>query len=432
MTESNTSDRVLIVGAGAAGLTMAMNLREKGYNHVVVVEKTPEVGGKCHSLAYKGRNYDMGANLTTPRYETIRPLAARLNLDLISMAERRLIALTDEAVPSPDDFSTTKAVLLRALSQWYILMRNRSGVAQNGYAGIGKGARKPFKKWLKSRGLAPFRELFANLFIAYGYGIMDELPAAYALKFFDEVHMTAAVDTILGKEVTTTKVFADGFNALWVKVVEAFEIDVRLSVDVKTVTRDDAGVHATWTTAEGDTVSQDFDRLVLACGPDRALSFLDATAEELRLFAQLERYDYYVTAAVLKGVPDISTFLFPYSKQFNPGKPTVFYPPFPGDSNNVFMFYAYGDKHTNQEIVHAHIREVIARPEFEGELVEIIATKHWKYFPHVNSRAMKQGFYEDMEALQGVNRTYIAGEAMSFTLVELIARYSEDLVKNHF
>jgi len=423
--------RVLVVGAGPAGLSAAMHLRRRGYNHVTVLEKTDKVGGKCHSLVHEGIPYDLGANLTTPRYEYIRPLAERLGLTLAALPERRVVSLGPDQAPAGRDLTALQRLFIRGATQVYIAARATTGIDGDGYGGLGPLVREPFSVWLARHGLTPFREIFANLFIAYGYGVMDDLPAAYALKFFDPVHIHTAVSVIFGDNVHTTRVFAEGFQELWVRVVRQWDIDVRTSATIGSIRRGADGIAARWTDERG-AHDERFDALILACPLDASLEWLDATDTEHRLFSHIEYYDYYVTAAILRGIPDVSTFVYPFSMQFTPGWPTVFYPPVPGDPHDVFMFYSYGDRETTVDQVRANLKSIVERPEFGGKVAEFLTTKHWRYFPHVSSEAMKAGFYDDLEALQGTNRTFYAGEVLSFTLVELVARYSKHLVERWF
>ncbi len=45
---------------------------------------------------------------------------------------------------------------------------------------------------------------------------------------------------------------------------------------------------------------------------------------------------------------------------------------------------------------------------------------------------MAAGYYETLEALQGTQNTYYAGEIMSFSTIELCAQYSRSLVERFF
>lgn len=420
--------RIAIIGAGPAGLSAARALVLKGHT-VRVFEREDRVGGKCYSLKYNGHAYDLGANLTTPRYTRVRALAKQVGMTMTEMHERRIISMTEEQAPSLADAGPLKKTLLRALAQFYLAVRAGTHIDRDGLAGLGEHVEKPFGEWLQLYGLGRFRDLFANLFVAYGYGVMDELPAAYALKFFDRVHFTAAIDTVLGDDVRTTLEFKEGFQELWERLAKP--LDVQRSATVHSITRED-DVVVTWTDSAGQSFEERFNRLVLAAPLQDTPKYLDVSAEERRLFGLISTYDYYVTATVLDGVPDASTFLFPYSMRFTPGQPTVFYPPVLGSPNDVFVFYAYGDASTTVDQVRANLEAAIESDTFNGTLVKTLHTQHWRYFPHVDSEAMAAGFFDDLEALQGQRHTYYVGEVLSFTLVELVVQYSEALVEEHF
>ncbi|TNE88880.1 MAG: FAD-dependent oxidoreductase [Deltaproteobacteria bacterium] len=422
--------RIAVIGAGPAGLAAAIALTERGHT-VRVFEKEATVGGKCHSLHYDGYAYDLGANLTTPRYREVRALARLLDLELQPMHERRVVSINAESIPSLADAGPLARTLIRGMARAYVALRAHTGVDKPGYAEIGPHVRKPFREWLQMHGLARFRDLFANLFIAYGYGVMDALPAAYALKFFDRIHFDAAIDTVLGKDVETTLTFTAGFQALWDAAVAHYGLDVKCEATVHAIVRGEDQVRVTWTDADGDSFEEDFDHLVLACPLQDTPQFLDVSDEEADLFGQIKTYDYYVTAAVLEGVPDASTFVYPYSTRWTPGQPTVFYPPVLGSPNDVFVFYSYGDESTTVDEVRANLRAVVEAPPFSGRVVDILHTQHWRYFPHVDSAAMQAGFFERLEGLQGHNRTVYVGEVLSFPLVELAVQYAQARVAEH-
>ena len=360
MSPVDPNRSVAIIGGGPAGLSAAMYLKRKGYRDVVVFEKSDQIGGKCHSLVYKGRPYDMGANLTTPRYEIIRGLGAELGMTLREIAPRRVVNLSDEHFPSLTDADHLTAMLLRGGVSYYVAARALTGIDQPGFAGRREGVGRPFGEWLSAHGLERFREVFANLFIAYGYGLMDELPAAYAMKFFDHIHTFLAVDLILGKDIHATQDFEEGFQELWERVVVAHGIDVLRSSTVVQVQRDPRGVHVSWEHA-GETQRRSFDQLILAMPLDKTRAFLDTSVEEERLFAQIGYYEYFVTAAVLSGVPQTTTYVLPYTQRYQPGQPTVFYVPIPDDPNRVYLSYAYGGEGVTEAVIRENL-EIIDLP----------------------------------------------------------------------
>jgi monoamine oxidase len=67
--------RIGIIGAGAAGLTAAHYLKKLGYENITVLEKEGRIGGKCCSLTYGGKSFDLGANYITSSYRQVKKLA---------------------------------------------------------------------------------------------------------------------------------------------------------------------------------------------------------------------------------------------------------------------------------------------------------------------------------------------------------------------
>ncbi len=66
MTEQEYSQRVLIVGAGIAGMQAALDIANSGYE-VVLVDKWPSVGGHMHQLSETFPTLDCAQCIMTPR-----------------------------------------------------------------------------------------------------------------------------------------------------------------------------------------------------------------------------------------------------------------------------------------------------------------------------------------------------------------------------
>ena len=75
------SGRVCVVGAGPAGVHMALRLKEKGYTRVDLLEKTLRVGGKCEDIAHGGVPNPQGASFVAASYfDNLIPLAKKYGL----------------------------------------------------------------------------------------------------------------------------------------------------------------------------------------------------------------------------------------------------------------------------------------------------------------------------------------------------------------
>ena len=62
----------------------------------------------------------------------------------------------------------------------------------------------------------------------------------------------------------------------------------------------------------------------------------------------------------------------------------------------------------------------------------VIYDGRWYYFPHIFPEDYAAGWYEKVEAMQGENNTFYAGEIMSFGDMDETAEYSHDLVERFF
>ena len=52
--------RIVIVGAGPAGLATAYYLKQNGYRNVTVLEKLGRVGGLCRTITEDYQSFDLG------------------------------------------------------------------------------------------------------------------------------------------------------------------------------------------------------------------------------------------------------------------------------------------------------------------------------------------------------------------------------------
>ena len=74
-----------MVGAGPAGVAMALNLTNLGYN-VRILEKTGRVGGKSYDVKYRDVEYSLGTSFLEPDYfESVVPLAVKYNAGVLQL-----------------------------------------------------------------------------------------------------------------------------------------------------------------------------------------------------------------------------------------------------------------------------------------------------------------------------------------------------------
>ncbi|MDA0986214.1 MAG: FAD-dependent oxidoreductase [Bacteroidetes bacterium] len=61
---SKTGHEVVVVGAGIAGIAVAIRLQKKGFD-VSVLEKSPRYGGKLGAFSWNNYRWDIGPSLFT-------------------------------------------------------------------------------------------------------------------------------------------------------------------------------------------------------------------------------------------------------------------------------------------------------------------------------------------------------------------------------
>ena len=91
-------DHVCIVGAGAAGIHMAVSLKDRGYKKITIFEKSSRVGGKCYDVQYDEFYQPIGAVfLQVDYFNTVVELAKRYKvgdiqaISMIGVSNERVI-----------------------------------------------------------------------------------------------------------------------------------------------------------------------------------------------------------------------------------------------------------------------------------------------------------------------------------------------------
>ncbi len=80
---SKLSKKIAIIGAGPAGLTAAETLKEKGYTNITLFEKDSTAGGKCCSMKYDGKWYELGAGIIVESNTVMWNLAKKFNIKTV-------------------------------------------------------------------------------------------------------------------------------------------------------------------------------------------------------------------------------------------------------------------------------------------------------------------------------------------------------------
>jgi len=438
--------RIVIVGAGAAGLCTAWYLKVAGFRHVQVLEKSPRLGGKCRSLTVDGQSFDLGANYVTSAYTRVRQLAAHVGASMYTEKAGHVIDVKSGEMRSilAEVLSRTPLLTLAWKSLRYLWIRWRLGKllspARPGFAHVPEfpQLQGSFADWLRRHRLEALNEMFEIPLTLMGYGKLDSIAAVYALTY-----MSPRTFLDLGTFAANVPLrrwprrFTQGYGRLFERL--AAEVDVLTGVTIERITRGDRIV-VEYRLTEQDLEKEasirevaTFDYLVLACPqlPEVLGPFLELTEQERSLFEQVVFNPFFVTTYKAPGTARVAavTFSLPEPALGEPSVVTRQYP-----ENDFISIYSRGDRAgtIDRQSVEASndrfLREIGARDPGR----QPFSSDDWAYFPHVPYAAVDAGFYRRLEDLQGRNRTFYSGGLLAFELVETIAEYAHQLVQNHF
>lgn len=469
--------RICIVGAGAAGLSTAYYLKQQGYRNVLILEKTGRVGGLCCSITSNGRAFDLGANYLTPAYREVLKLAAEVGAPLYSEGPGQVY----DPFASQPDKPVFKSILdtvtegtelptyLAAVAQFYCeRLRLEPILSVPGFAGISQYPEltQPFAQWLSEKKLSCLATLFELPITNMGYGYLDDIPTAYALKYITIDTFTTLVTYGAQLPLGWPKRFVDGFQRFWERI--SWGLTIRTNINIKSIQRG-ATIRVQFVEQE-QIINQDepreevleFDYLVLACPPtlDVLGTFLTLSPTETSLFEQIILNPYCLTSYHIPDLtmPTAVTNVIPMNEEGNPWFIAQQF-----KDNDLIAFYTRLDRQgqvfsknaagDGYELVDRHC-QITGQPEdcstrlSKADVIRGIQKTvrnlgvelddqyytydEWPYFPHVDSQAMQDGFYDRLEAMQGQHKTFYVGGLMNFELVETIVEYSKALVKRYF
>lgn len=331
--------RIVIVGAGPAGLSAAYYLKKHGFKHVVVLERLGRVGGLCRTITEDGFSFDLGANYITPAYDRVRAIAKE--------HDAKMSAETDGGVlryqPDTNTYehrgiwdAVRGADTWRYLKACWRYFRERRKIRHivdaPGFARIEEHEELcvPFHQWLHERDLDALIPLFEIPITVMGYGYIKcpdcvsvsdkasrEISAPYALKYMTLRTFVPMVVKFLPRmnRYWWPKRFEDGYQRLWERV--ATRLDVRLNIDIERIERSDKKVYVTFrqieqslnSTRQSCAVQMPFDYLILTCplsldvlgrqtGENQTM--LDLSDEESALFGKILTYSYALAACSIK------------------------------------------------------------------------------------------------------------------------------------
>ncbi|RUT41413.1 FAD-dependent oxidoreductase [Paenibacillus anaericanus] len=419
MEEDKYHAKIGIIGAGISGVTTAYQLAKKGYTNITILEKDERVGGKCHSIEYRGKTYEMGTLIGLPSYKHTMELMAEFDLmDKGPLLERGFFDAKGRKMSQiPLDQVAEFMEEFRRLPE--VLSRYES-LKEPGFLHLPPELCQPFSAWCEENDLSVIMQVYMHYFSTFGFGSIYDVPAAYVLKFLSYDNLMAFI------EITHMITWPKGVNQLIQRMADQVE-DLRLTCEV----------HHMEKVADGRVrveTGQDilyFDKVIYTASLHHMGHIVDLSPADKGLFDSIIYERFRVYAYRVEGIPAHSGYI-----------PHNMYPERKG--HMMAWYYRWADLGAtdlvtvyvaeNEQMTDVQMRETVENKlrELGGENIRLYMMKSWKQFPHVDSNALRNGFYERIDQMQGRDQIYYAGEIMNFPTLENCIVYAKHLVNRFF
>jgi glycine/D-amino acid oxidase-like deaminating enzyme len=436
--DNQRSVRIGIVGAGAAGLSLARLLRERGFAQVTVLERSDRVGGMSLTLNVGGHAHELGTCYTLAGYGTTTRWMREAGVRRYRLTKHEYRLRDGRLIPFRD-YVRGEASLLGGVSKMIQYMRHwlpfhrwdLRGNPDEALDARGCSFRemvaKSFGHWLVERGLDPIARISLRAVTVAGYGALDELPALYGLRWVTPALLWSGLTSQMSEPVP-------GWQSLWTHLTKA--LDVRLCCEISGCEPTTGG----WAlaTSQGEFV---FDHLFIAApvdgergawlslNPDRrsalgldgALSWREYTASlvEVENWFRDGQTRAFESAALDSEARRRCRLLVgrrAIDKATGAG-------PLPG---NLYLVYQYSDPGMSEETLTQILHDDLASDK--ATLRAVLERRRWRYSPQFSEASIRCGAVSRFERFQGKDNLWFTGAIASHESVDNIVTYNERLV----
>ena len=466
------TDRICIIGGGPAGISAAMYLQKKGYENYVIYEAKDRVGGKTFSpkISVNGeeRTYETGAIMGAVTYHAVHEVEEFGGVSHADGPNMRRMYRNKEGreiypFEPKKDFSIKKTFellkLKKQMKKLVEVMENKykgydvyghRGVAQGKYNGLSKKLDNslqliegenpnlkdlalPFDEFCKLNGVEEVQKIWIGPYTSFGYGYFDEIPAAYVMKYLDT---TTAIEFIAMRLWTWKNGTQSIFEAANKKLLHPAVLNTKVVKVVRPAEGEEGRIQITLD-QDGSEHVEEFDQLIITTPLDQFAEYADARPEEKELFSKIihEKYVDFIAKFDKDQGPTISGYIFDNMTPERLGHAMVYYHRWedlgPNCPSVVYALRNHqGSPDTPYDTTIQYMEEDMATCGFPVK--ERLYEQETYYCPHVSPKDYADGWYDKLEAMQGKQNTWYAGEVLGFGDMEDTCAASKDLVERFF
>lgn len=422
---------VLIVGGGATGAWTAVQLRDQGKT-VAVVERASRLGGHVDTLyaAGSGAPIDYGVQAYIDNNQT-RQFFARFGLNLSAAAQSSLPSVVADfglGVVVPNATAPDLAALQAPLTSYVLAALQFGFLGEGAYdlpADVPADLLLPFGEFVAKNNLTAALPVVWQF--AQGVGNLLDATTLYVLQNFGVPHILGLQQGYLYAP--------EGNQAVYDRAAAFLADSVRYDSRVQRTTRNADGTTTVVVASGSSSTTIRANKVLITIPPtlDNLAGF-DLSADERALFAQWQDVPYYVGVTAGTGLPDLTNFINANltSPVGLPTTPLVWRLESVGvPGYQTVKVIGERDSAAAQALVTAAVGRL-------GRALNATTTSTTTTFAaweqhdnlqlHVSPEAVRDGFYQKLYALQGVNGTYWTGHAFCSDYSPLLWQFTEKRV----
>lgn len=197
--------RVIVLGAGPAGLAAAWKLAQKG-QEVIVLEKESQVGGICRSIKYKDFSFDLGGHrFITKDHDLSREIKNLMGDELITTPRKSVIRLRGKYFQYPLEFKNLfinmdKVFLIRSLIDYFYSVGTKKLFHKKDDS---------FEDWIVNRFGRTLYDIYFGMYTEKLWGISPkQISADWAAQRISLLNLWDVLLRLLGKKSGRPKTYA--------------------------------------------------------------------------------------------------------------------------------------------------------------------------------------------------------------------------------
>lgn len=434
--------------SGPSGVQAAYSAEEAGLT-VALFEKDSFVGGKTKLIEVDGRTYPLGAVVhDNARTYSLLDLLKKFNTTSIVVDEVK------EQVISNGSYEELPGMGIWSILSWarfiffHKLFFHAKIDGPEGYLQYeGASSYENFqpindwlaKRWLKS-GMLP---IIWNLMTGFGYGSPSEVPVLYWFKYADK-------GTLFSRVVREIPLFWQGgsrsqkfeiqlFEELLLSMADSLNGQVYLSAVIKEVDYGQSETKISFAINESDTQQLSCGSTIIAFPPLQGSIEVFAPPEAsqalLSLSSQVTTSNYYV--ALIKNPDNFfeQTIYFTPVRdevQDNPAQIILLFKMYKENESLVNAFYLSPSSKTDEEAKQEIIMSYSKLTSKQIDQSDIVVYQPWlNYFPIAPTDALRDGFFQKFDDLEGVSRQYYTGGLFNFETVQNSMEHAHFIIEKY-